>query len=65
MENFRPGTAARLGLGYEELSSQNPRLIYASISGYGQTGPDAALPGLRRRRAGPLGHDEHQRRGRR
>ena len=45
MENFRPGTAARLGLGYEELSSQNPRLIYASISGYGQTGPDAALPG--------------------
>ena len=45
MENFRPGTAARLGLGYEELSGQNPRLIYASISGYGQTGPDAALPG--------------------
>ncbi len=45
MENFRPGTAARLGLGYEELSGQNPRLIYASISGYGQTGPDAGLPG--------------------
>ena len=45
MENFRPGTAARLGLGYEELSGQNPRLIYASISGYGQTGPDARLPG--------------------
>jgi formyl-CoA transferase/CoA:oxalate CoA-transferase len=45
MENFRPGTAARLGLGYEELSGQNPRLIYASISGYGQTGPDAPLPG--------------------
>jgi crotonobetainyl-CoA:carnitine CoA-transferase CaiB-like acyl-CoA transferase len=45
MENFRPGTAARLGLGYEELSSQNPQLIYASISGYGQTGPDAGLPG--------------------
>jgi crotonobetainyl-CoA:carnitine CoA-transferase CaiB-like acyl-CoA transferase len=45
MENFRPGTAARLGLGYEELSRQNPRLIYASISGYGQTGPDAGLPG--------------------
>ena len=45
MENFRPGTAARLGLGYQELSGQNPRLIYASISGYGQTGPDAGLPG--------------------
>jgi crotonobetainyl-CoA:carnitine CoA-transferase CaiB-like acyl-CoA transferase len=45
MENFRPGTAARLGLGYEELSGQNPALIYASISGYGQTGPSAQLPG--------------------
>jgi crotonobetainyl-CoA:carnitine CoA-transferase CaiB-like acyl-CoA transferase len=45
MENFRPGTAARLGLGFQELSARNPRLIYASISGYGQTGPDAGLPG--------------------
>jgi crotonobetainyl-CoA:carnitine CoA-transferase CaiB-like acyl-CoA transferase len=45
MENFRPGAAARLGLGYEQLSGQNPRLIYASISGYGQTGPSAGLPG--------------------
>lgn len=45
VENFRPGTAARLGLGYEELSRQNPGLIYASISGYGQTGPDAQRPG--------------------
>ena len=45
MENFRPGTAARLGLGYEELSARNPALIYASISGYGQTGPSAGLPG--------------------
>ncbi len=45
MENFRPGAAARLGLGYEELSGQNPALIYASISGYGQTGPSAGLPG--------------------
>ncbi|MGH3202536.1 MAG: CaiB/BaiF CoA transferase family protein, partial [Streptosporangiaceae bacterium] len=45
MENFRPGTAARLGLGYEELSQKNPALIYASISGYGQTGPNAGLPG--------------------
>src|SRR5260370_34673748 len=45
MEIFRPGTAARLGLGYEQLARQNPRLIYASISGYGQTGPSAELPG--------------------
>jgi len=45
MENFRPGTAARLGLGYQELSQGNPGLIYASISGYGQTGPSAGLPG--------------------
>ena len=45
MENFRPGAAARLGLGYKELSGRNPRLIYASISGYGQTGPAADLPG--------------------
>ncbi|MEO8897709.1 MAG: CoA transferase [Candidatus Dormibacter sp.] len=45
IENFRPGAAARLGLGYEELSGRNPRLVYASISGYGQTGPDAELPG--------------------
>ncbi|HUB21819.1 MAG TPA: CaiB/BaiF CoA-transferase family protein [Streptosporangiaceae bacterium] len=45
MENFRPGTAGRLGLGYEELSQSNPGLIYASISGYGQTGPSAGLPG--------------------
>ena len=45
IENFRPGAAARLGLGYPELSARNPRLVYASISGYGQTGPDAELPG--------------------
>ena len=65
MENFRPGTAARLGLGYDELSSRNPRLIYASISGYGQTGPDAEPARLRRGRAGPLGDDERHRRARR
>jgi crotonobetainyl-CoA:carnitine CoA-transferase CaiB-like acyl-CoA transferase len=45
IENFRPGTAARLGLGYPELSERNPRLIYASVSGYGQTGPSSGLPG--------------------
>ncbi|MFJ9900681.1 CaiB/BaiF CoA transferase family protein [Streptomyces sp. NPDC091280] len=45
VENFRPGTAARLGLGYPELSARNPGLVYASISGYGHTGPWAERPG--------------------
>ena len=45
VQNFRPGTADRLGLGYQELSQRNPGLIYASISGYGSTGPLAAEPG--------------------
>lgn len=39
IENFRPGVMQRLGLGYETLSARNQRLIYASISGYGATGP--------------------------
>jgi len=39
LENYRPGVMARLGLGADELCAINPRLIYASISGYGQTGP--------------------------
>lgn len=45
VENFRGGTAARLGVGWEQLSEANPGLIYCSISGYGQTGPDAQRPG--------------------
>jgi crotonobetainyl-CoA:carnitine CoA-transferase CaiB-like acyl-CoA transferase len=45
IENFRPGTAGRLGLGYDDLSARNPRLIYASISGFGQTGPYVSEPG--------------------
>jgi CoA:oxalate CoA-transferase len=39
VENFAPGVLERLGLGYEEASRINPRIIYASISGFGQTGP--------------------------
>ncbi|TXC98889.1 CoA transferase [Streptomyces sp. ISID311] len=45
VENFRPGTAARLGLGYEDVRAGNPGVVYASISGYGQTGPYRQEPG--------------------
>lgn len=40
-ENFSPGTMGRLGLGYEEVSARNPGIVYASTSGFGQTGPYA------------------------
>lgn len=44
VENFRPGTMDRLGFGWDALSAENPRLIYASASGFGQTGPWSRLP---------------------
>jgi crotonobetainyl-CoA:carnitine CoA-transferase CaiB-like acyl-CoA transferase len=44
LQNFRPGTAARLGAGPERLHALNPRLIYASISGFGSEGPYAERP---------------------
>ena len=47
VEQFRPGVMARLGLGYEDVRKINPRIVYCSISGYGQSGP----------RVGEAGHD--------
>ena len=46
MENFRPGVAEAMGLGYEALRVDNPALVYASISGYGSTGPAKDWPGF-------------------
>lgn len=45
VENFRPGVAARLGLGHEQLRAERPSLIYGSVSGFGQDGPDRDRPG--------------------
>jgi crotonobetainyl-CoA:carnitine CoA-transferase CaiB-like acyl-CoA transferase len=41
VQNFRPGVVERLGIGYEDLSAVNPRLVYLSMSGFGERGPDA------------------------
>lgn len=46
VENFRPGAMERLGLGYEKVKEMNPRIIYCSISGFGQDGPYRELPGF-------------------
>jgi crotonobetainyl-CoA:carnitine CoA-transferase CaiB-like acyl-CoA transferase len=46
LENFRPGTLERWGLGWDELSAVNPRLVLARVSGFGQSGPYAARPGF-------------------
>src|SRR5262245_2280160 len=44
VENFRPGTLARMGLDYAALAPLHPRLVWCSISGFGQTGPRSAEP---------------------
>jgi len=46
IENFRPGTMSRLGLGYEIARKRNPRIVYCSISGYGQNGPSRDEPAM-------------------
>ncbi|MHA2290310.1 MAG: CaiB/BaiF CoA transferase family protein, partial [Promethearchaeota archaeon] len=46
VENFRPGTMEKLGLGYESVVKLNPKIIFASISGFGQDGPYKFLPGF-------------------
>jgi crotonobetainyl-CoA:carnitine CoA-transferase CaiB-like acyl-CoA transferase len=45
IENFLPGVAAKLGLGYAQVSAANPRVVYASVTGFGQDGPYAKRPG--------------------
>ncbi len=44
VEGFRPGVAARLGVGYDSLAAENPKLIYLSVSGFGQSGPNSQRP---------------------
>ncbi len=46
LESFRPGVMAKLGIGYEALSKENPRLVFCSVSAYGQTGPWKDKPGV-------------------
>lgn len=65
IQNFRPGVIERLGLDYEHVKTINPRLVYASISGYGEEGPWVSRPGqdlLAQSRSGLmwLNGDEHQ-----
>jgi crotonobetainyl-CoA:carnitine CoA-transferase CaiB-like acyl-CoA transferase len=46
IESFRPGVAKRLGIAYAEIQTRNPRILYLSISGFGQTGPGAQRPAV-------------------
>jgi len=65
VENFRPGVMKRLGLDYEALARDNPRLVYASISGFGQAGPRAQTPAyapvIHASSGYELAHSEYQR----
>ncbi len=46
VESFRPGVAARLGVGYADLAALNPPLLYLSVSGFGQSGPESQRPAM-------------------
>ncbi len=46
VENFKPGTVDKLGIGYDKLKAKNPRLVYASITGFGRDGPYGTWPGF-------------------
>ena len=46
VENYRPGALNKLGLGFDELSGRNPKLVYCSVSAFGHTGPDSQRPGF-------------------
>jgi crotonobetainyl-CoA:carnitine CoA-transferase CaiB-like acyl-CoA transferase len=56
VENYRPGVKHKLGIDYEAVRKVNPRIVYASISGFGQTGPYAERPGLDQVAQGMGGH---------
>ena len=65
MESFRPGVISRLGFGYEDVKKVNPKVVYCSVSGFGQTGPYSKRPTRRRADqafSGDDGDEPHARR---
>ena len=62
VENNRPGVLDRLGLNYDDLAKQNPKLIWCSISGFGQDGPYRDRPAYDMVDSGDVGRHEHDRR---
>ncbi len=61
VQNFRPGVIERLGLDYETVRAINPKLVYASISGYGEEGPWVKRPGQDLLAQRPLWRDAAER----